>query len=542
MNDGIRPMNNSDECRLSLNKLYSPFPASRLPFDSTEEIESFEGVIEQERAVSALTLGLKVNRRNYNIYVSGESGTGKTSIAKSLIPKISEKMPVPDDWCYVHNFKRPESPIAISLPAGRGVVFRKEMEKFVSELKNELPKAFHAKEHQEKIQRILNRSLDRESEIFLELTKKAATFGFQIKSTKTGIVTIPMSQEKPLDNQEYAGLSDEERHSIEKERQNLDPLISDFLQKTRDIEIDAHREIQKIQRSLGEAVIERCLAGLHENLKDGGQIENFLKAVSEDILENLPRFLPEESEAKNHQKKGKQNFSEYQVNVVVDNGDLKGAPVIYELTPNYYNLIGRIEKRVEQGIYSTDLTMIKAGSIARANGGFLILQAHDLLRNPLAWDALKIVLKNQKLIIEDIGEHLSFLPTSGLRPDPIPVRCKVVMIGGNDIYFLLYRYDEDFRKLFQVKADFDEEISRNSKTALEYARFIATTCRNDGLRHVTKEGVASLIEFGARLVEAKNKMTLKFNDIYNILIEANHHAGVEGGGLISKKHIESAIA
>lgn len=523
--------------RLTIEKLNHRVDPRLLPFETTNDLEVLGGVIEQERALEALETGLKIRKRNFNIYISGASGTGKSSILKGLIEREAAKLPPPPDWCLVFNFKRPENPLVLSLPAGKGTKLRTMMDQFVHELRTELPKAFHSQHHQERIQRILNEGIEKENKGFATLSSQAEKNGFQVKHTKDGLVTIPVIDEKPVSTKEYHELSAEQRAKVDSNRQHLEPVISRFLEDTRNVEISVHKKIQQLQKQLGKTMIDRALRPVKTAFRQHGEVKSYLAAVQTHILDNLPRFLPDESDRSKADRELLEPLLEYQVNLLVDNSEAKGGPIVIENTPTYHNLVGKIEKRVENGIYSTNFTMVKPGALLKANGGFLVLHIREVLTYPFAWEALKGVLRYQKLMIEEMGEHFQFLPTTGLRPDPIPVSCKVILIGTNWLYHLLCARDEEFSKAFQVKAEFDSSVRVNPETLMEYARFVATTSRRDNLLPVDRDGVAAIIEFGMRKAGSADQMTLRFNEITNLLIEADMLAREDGRTTVQRNDI-----
>ncbi len=527
-------------CRLSMRQLNHRVNLKDLKFRTTDNLATLEEVIEQERALRAMETGLRIRKRNFNLYISGSTGTGKSSILKGILRRLAEKDPIPPDWCLVHNFKRPEAPVAFPLPPGRAVVLRSAMDALITDLRTEIPKAFHGKIHQERIQRVLNAGLERENKAFVDLSKKATEIGFLVKHTKDGLVTIPLVDGKPVGNKEYADLSDAQRATVDGNRQRLEPVVSHFLETTRNIETAVHKNIQDAQRDLGLVVVERHLKPLRETFADSPQVQAHLDAVTAHVVDNLPQFLPDESDHQKAERALRKPLVEYQVNVLVDNSETKGAPVQVESTPTYHNLVGKIEKRVENGIYSTDHMLVKAGALLRANGGYLVLHIRELLGYPFAWDALKAVLRTQRLTIEEMGEAYQFLPTTGLRPDPVQVQCKVILIGSNQLYHLLTTYDEDFSKLFQVKAEFDSQVRCTPGTVMEYARFVATTCRREALLPVDKDGVAAIIEFGMRRAGSADRMTLRFNEITNLLVEADALARGDEARVIRRDHVVRA--
>ncbi|NOZ00765.1 MAG: AAA family ATPase [Deltaproteobacteria bacterium] len=526
--------------RLGIRHLHHRVNLKHLKFSTTDKLKVLDGVIEQERALEALGMGLMVRKRTFNIYISGASGTGKSSILKGLLNRQAIKEPAPPDFCLVNNFKHPDEPVGFVLPAGRGTELKRTMEMLIEDLRIEIPKAFHGKVHQERIQRILNEGLEQENGEFVNLSKDAKKCGFIVKSTKDGLVTIPIVDDKPVGSKEYGNLTDEQRAAVEAGRQKLEPLISAFLESTRETEMKVHHKIQEVQRTLGKNILRRHLKGPRTAFADFPEVKAYLEAVEDHMLENLEKFLPDENDRRQSERERAKIAPWYEVNVLVDNSEAKGAPVIFENTPTFFNLVGKIEKRVENGIYQTDFSMVKAGALLRANGGYLVLHARDVLTYPFAWDALKNVLRHQRVQIEEMGENFQFLPTTGLRPDPIPVQCKVILIGSNHLYHLLCNMDEDFVKNFQVKAEFDSMVPRTPDTMMEYARFVATTCQRDDLMPVDRNGVAAVIEYGARQAGASDRITLRFNEILNLLIEADALARGDGAHRISREHVERA--
>lgn len=511
-----------------------------LPFETTNDLEILDGVIEQERAVVSLKTGLSIDKRNFNIFVAGASGTGRTTIVRSIVSEVASKRPVPPDWVYVQNFKEKESPVAIRLPAGKGRELAEEMERLVEGLRDEVPKVFRAKEHQEEIQEIVSESLAREQEQFTNLSKLAGEVGFSVKSTKTGLITVPMVEGKLLSNKEYDNLSDEDKAVIEERRRLLDPMIHEFVAKSRSIETVTQEKIKRKQLRLAEKVTSGPIRKLKRKFNRVKEVKSYLEAVQRHMIENLGRFMKEEGMPATPQEMAGREFVDYQVNVLVDNSELSGSPVIIEARPNYYNLFGKIEKKVENGVYFTDFTLVKAGSVLKANGGYLLINTNDLFAYGLVWENLKSVLRYRQVAIEDIGEHLGYLPTSGLKPQPVPIDLKIILVGPPHVHEMLHRYDEDFRKLFQVKSEFDYEMRRGERNVVEYARFVATTCKNEKLRPVTRDGVASVVEFGSRLVESQNRVTLQFNQICNLLIEADVLAAEAGSKVIDAEHVARA--
>ena len=510
-------------------------------FETTGDLDVLEGVIEQDRAVISLKTGLSIDRRNYNIFVAGASGTGRTTIVRTIVNEAAARRQPASDWIYVYNFKDKECPRALELPSGKGRKFATDMDEAVESLRDDLPTAFRDKEHQEEVQEIVSASLATEHDYFAALAEKAAEIGFVVKSTKTGLITVPLVDGASLSNKEYEALSEDDKKAIEERRRTLEPFIHDFVARTRSIEGGTQEKIKKKQMGLARRIIAGPIRRMKRRYSKIDGLRKYLSAVQEHMLENLGKFIQDDGAPQPPPEILEREFVEYRVNVLVDNSEETGAPVIIEPRPTYYNLFGKIEKKVENGVYLTDFTMVKAGAVIKANGGYLLINTNDLFNYPLVWENLKSILRYQQTTIEDLGEHLGYLPTSGLKPEPIPIRLKIILVGPPMVHEILHRQDEDFRKLFQIKSEFDYEMPRTDETMVDYARFVATTCSNEKLRPVQRDGVAAVVEFGSRLVESQRKVTLQFNQVANLLIEADTIAGTEKAALITRTHVEQAV-
>ena len=506
-------------------------------------------IVSQERAVRAITVGLGIQKPGYNIYVAGVQGTGKTSVIRTFLKKTAKGQATPGDWIYVYNFKSPEMPRAIPLKTRVAKKFKKDMDEFVEVLAEELPAALQSEEYENKVNATVNASNDKKTKLFNDLEKTARNMNFGVKSTRMGIVTVPIIEGKPLSEKEYAELSDKQKEQIEKSRNELEPEVLDFARKVRSIESETREKLEDLRSEVGNFVLKENLDPLLKMYNDNKEIAEFLNEVKENILENLVEFLKknadegeeeaEEPEAVRPRKSDP--YVQYRVNVFVDNTETKGAPIIVESNPTYYNLFGKIEKNIEYGIYTTDFKMIKAGSLARANGGYLVLNAVDIFRNPQVWETLKRVIKNQKLFIEDLGEQYSLLPTSGLRPEPISLNVKIILIGSDWIYRTLYQVDEDFNKIFKIKADFDVQMHRNTKHIDDYIRFITTRSKVENLLPFEASGIAAIVEYSSRITDDQQKLSTRFSLIKDLTIEANFMAKERGANRISGDDVEKAI-
>jgi predicted ATP-dependent protease len=506
-------------------------------------------IVSQERAVRAITVGLGIQKPGYNIYVAGVQGTGKTSVIRTFLKKTAKAQPTPCDWIYAYNFKNPEMPRAMAMPTGSAKKFKKDMDEFVELLAEELPAALQSEEYENKVNATVNASNDKKTKLFNDLEKNARTMNFGVKSTRMGIVTVPIIDGKPLSEKEYSELTEQQKEKIEGARNDLEPEVLDFARRVRAIEAETRELLEELRSDVGNFVLKENLDPLLKAYSDKKEIKEYLNEVKENILENLVEFLKknedggdeegEEPEAVRPRKADP--YVQYRVNVFVDNTETKGAPIIVESNPTYYNLFGKIEKNIEYGVYTTDFKMIKAGALARANGGYLVLNAIDIFRNPQVWETLKRVIKNQKLFIEDLGEQYSLLPTSGLRPEPISLNVKIIIIGSDWIYRTLYQVDEDFNKIFKIKADFDIQMNRNTKHIDDYIRFITTRSKVENLLPFDASAIATIVEHSSRITDDQEKLSTRFSLIKDLTIESNFMAKERGASRISSTDVEKAI-
>ncbi|RKL63760.1 ATP-binding protein [Thermoanaerobacteraceae bacterium SP2] len=520
-------------------------------FRSTEDLEPLSDIIGQERAVKAMEFGLKIDHKGYNIFMTGLTGTGKTSYARAVVKKAAVGKPIPDDILYVYNFTRPEKPIAINLPAGKGSEFSKDMEKLIAEVRREIMRVFDDENFENQKQALIDRYQRASMGLFEKLDETAKAEGFTLQRTPQGIITIPLRDGKPMSQEEFEDLSDEERKALEEKGRTLQGRIDETLRKVRALDKQAREELAHLERDTALATINPLFEEVAVKYAEFAEIISYLKSVKEDIIKNLSVFRTERREKTDGDSQQILNlapnvphedfFLRYRVNIFVDNRATKGAPVIFETNPTYYNLFGKIEGKAQFGAITTDFTMIKSGAIHRASGGYLVLQAADLFKDPYAWDTLKRTLKNSEARVENIGEQYRTVPTVTLKPEPIPVRVKVILIGTPYIYSLLNAYDEDFRKLFKIKVDFDVEMDRTPENLKRYAAFICHICQNEGLIHFDPTGVARVVDYSSRLAEDKKKLSTRFNEIVEVLYEASAWAAIDGSASVTRDYVDKAI-
>jgi lon-related putative ATP-dependent protease len=532
---------------LSENEVYRFCDLSPFGFRTTEELAACEEFIGQERAIKAIYFGLGMEHRGYNLYLAGPLGVGKTSIIRTILSKVAKDKPTPPDWCYVYNFNNPNEPKAIRFPTGMGRVFKKDIESLLEMLRANIPKAFESKEYEEEKQRIINESQRQKGIIFDELQRRAMEEEMQIQYTPTGIITIPLFHGKPLTQESYNHLDEFHKEDIRRRKEKIDEEVAEAFKKVRKLEKEAMERLKELEKRVALFAVRDLLESVREKYNAYPAVIDYLDMMQKHILEHIESFLPEKAAEGTPPipfvpPQQKPTFTEYQVNVFIDNSKSEGAPVIFETHPTYTNLFGSIEREVRFGVLVTDFTMIQPGSIAKANGGYLVVEAIDILRYPFVWDSLKKVIENEELRIEDVYQQYGLMSTVGLRPEPIKLNVKVIITGNPFIYHLLYTYDEDFRKLFKVKADFDSVVDITDDLLLKYARFIKSLCDNDGIRQFDRSGVEAIIEYSSRLAGDQNKLSVQFGAISKITREASYWASLDGNGnYVMREHVEKAI-
>jgi lon-related putative ATP-dependent protease len=534
-----------EKYKVSVEFLKAKVELEELNFNTTEEIPPLEGIIGQERAKRALEFGLKIKSKGYNIFVSGITGSGRTTSVEQAVKEIAEKGKTPDDWCYVYNFSNPDTPQALRFPPGKAIEFKRDMEMLVNDLKVEIPKTFESKIYEEHRNQIIKEFQNKKNELFEKIEEDAKQANFAIKHTPGGrILFVPLIEGQQLKEEDIEKLTEEAKNEIEKKQEILYEELEEILRKIRELEKETKEKLSKLERETAEFTISPKIQELKEKYKDYRDVCKYLDDVLKNMIENIEDFKEKkEIEILPGIKFPDRESSlyRYTVNVLIDNSKTKGAPVVKETNPTAYNLCGRIEYRPQFGAMVTDFTMIKPGALHKANGGYLILQVLDVLKNYFSWETLKRALKNNEIIIEDLNEQFRLINTPTLRPTPIPLDVKVILIGHPIFYYLLYAYDEDFRKLFKVRADFSMIMNKDREGIKSYASFISKICREENLKHFDKFAVGKIIEYGSRIVEDRNKLTTRFIEIADIVREANFWAEMDNSNIVQEKHVKKAL-
>lgn len=523
---------------------------SDFEFISTEQLTPLEGIIGQERAVKAFEFGLAVKMKGYNIYMSGPSGTGKTTYALSSAKKLAATEPVPMDWCYVYNFKNPMKPVAISFEAGKGKLFADDMAELVSQIKKDLLKAFRSEDYEKEKLVIIHSFEEQQEEMFEEMSVLADEYDFMLKSMDSSIYFIPIVNGEPVENENYDVLSEEEKETIDKNNLILREKTSPFMHKIYEFQKECEQQIDDLNHKFANAAMDCFFDELTEKYKQNEKVILYINELKEDVLDNLEQFMEEEQNEEDAlsslipllgKKQDEDVTLRYRVNVFVDNSQTEGAPVVVNFNPTYSNLMGEIEYDSEFGSLTTDFMKIKSGLFHQANGGYLIVQAHDILSTPHAWEALRSVIKTKEINIDSIREMQGSTAAPVLKPEPIPSHFKVIMIGSEYFYDVLSEYDEEFDKFFKIRADFDYEMPRTKENILKITQFIKGFVEREKTLEFDVSAICEIIEYSSRSVSRQDKLSTRFNHLAEILVEAYTWAKLENAAIITSKYVHKAI-
>jgi predicted ATP-dependent protease len=515
-------------------------------FSSTREVSGKSDFVGQERALAALELGLGVSGSGYNIFVSGLSGAEKLETLQSWVSQRAAKAPTPGDWVYVHNFKHPDAPRAIYLQPGQGNRLRQMMQDLVKTLREGLPKAFRQEAFDKEKSLLTEKYNNRAQELNTQFATLARSKGFLVQTGSRGnIYFIPIVNGKPLHHQqELAQLSEEERRDVERRQQELSLEMERLARKQQEIMRELEADIRTIERRFCESMLTPLLSGMEEDLKND-EVNAYLAEAKEHILNNLEDFKETPAMPVSFPfmpaPRERDPYLEYEVNVVVDNEKTQGAPILVESAPTYLNMFGTIERVVDRfGRVVTNFTRIKSGSFLRAHGGYLIFSLEDALTEPAVWKVLKRTLRSGRIEMETY-EPFALFSASGLKPEPVKVNTKVIVLGSSFLYHLLYNWDEEFHEMFKVRADFNPVMQRDDKHQLAYAQWVGSLCSDEGLPHFDRSGIERLIEFGARTAGDREKVLASYAEIADLVREAAFWARKEDSQVVSSQHVEHAL-
>jgi len=506
--------------------------------ESSADLLPLTEIIGQDRALRALQFGLKIESKGFNIFISGMPGTGRKTAIISYLEEVAKERPIPDDWCYVYNFRDTNKPNALRLKAGSGSVFKKDMELFVTEMKRALSVAFESEEYSRRRGETLKAIEAERDEVTKQVNTLAGNAGFLLQRSPIGLMLIPIQDGKPINEQEFTQLPPQLQAQIQERRESLQGELRSPLKQFRNIEGKMADAIKELNRSAATFALEPITSVLKEKFSDSEEVVEYLGHVEEDVLDNLQTIIrggaPQQPQLPFQMPGARKDPTErYLVNLVVDNS--------MELNPTYSRLFGSIEKEARFGALVTNYTMIRGGSAHRANGGYLLVPVEGLFTNPLIYQSLKRAISNEKLEIEEPTARLGFMLSGTLSPEPIPFNTKVIIIGDPQVYQTLFARDREFKELFKVKADFDTTMEKNDENVSQYAQFICTLCQKENLCHIDSNGIAAVIEYSSRLAADQTKLSTQFASVSDIIREANYYALEEGATLVGRKHINKAL-
>jgi lon-related putative ATP-dependent protease len=530
-------------CILKTDQLRKTIDLKKYKFESTKDIEPLTKVIGQERAVSALNFALEIHDSGYNIFVTGNYGTGRTTIVTDLLQATAKKQTVPQDLAFVFNFQHPDEPICLKIPSGKANLLKKDMQRLINNVMSDIQKTFESKSYLVR-RNELTESFDvKKQDLYNNLDEEARKLNIQIKSSNMGYITIPLIKGKAMESDEFQNLSTEEQNEITKNVNYVQKKIQEVARQIAQINRTLQDKVEKLNEEAARFIVDNHFAPLIDKYDKNKDIIKYLNLAAEDIIVNInENIISEESSIKDQSLDSlPYKLNKYQINVLIDNSHQKGAPVIYESNPNYRNLFGQIEKKAYQGFSYTDYTMIKAGSILKANGGYLMIDAEQLLKHPFAYEALKRALRSKTLRIEDYSEMIGYTGITSLKPEPIPLSIKVIIIGQPYHYRYLNTYDEEFHKIFKVRADFDTEVKENASSIKKYCQFISRVVNEEKLLHFDQSAIAAVIEYGNRIADHQNRLSIRFGEIVKIIRESSFWAKKRKKKLVSSKDVSYAI-
>jgi ATP-dependent Lon protease len=539
---------------LSVDALRWRCDPESLGFESTKDLEAGQEILGQPRAMEAIHLGLEIDGFGYNIFVTGLIGTGRNTTIKRLLKEMDTASRIPEDLCYVNNFKNPDMPKTITLPAGQGFGLKRDMDDLIESLKRNIPLVFESEMYQKKKKEATKRWQKKQVDLWKRFERKVKKSGFSLVQFTMGPVSkpgiLPLVDGKPRDLGDLEALEAEGKFSakdlegVKEKRKELTEALEKLMKETRKYEREIEQAVHNLDRDTLLPLVREMVSEIREKYENA-RVQTYLHEVEEAVLDNSSRFQGREEKRPEQVDSvaavGLDPFLEFRVNVLVDNSETRGAPIVVENFPTYRNLFGTLERIVgPSGLWRADFTRIKAGSLIRANGGYLIMNARDALIEPGVWTSLKRILKNRSIEIQTY-DPLYLIGGTALKPESIDLKSKIIMIGDNRLYHLLYGFDEDFKKIFKVKADFDSVMDRMDKTVKQYASFVSKICREEKLRPFHKTGVAAIVEYAVRLSGQKGKLSTRFHLITDVMREANYWSGKAESDLVREEHVDLAV-
>ena len=537
-------MKNKNE--LSINALKMTCPTNLFKFETTKELEPIQSGIGQDRGIKALEFGLQVEVKGYNLYLEGPSGVGKTMYTRNYLEKIAPKKKTPSDWCYIYNFDHPNEPIAVALPAGQGKEFRDSMDGFIKEIRKDIKNTFNNDDFEKEKALIKQEFEVKRSALLDKLNQDAAQYNFQVKAAQNGIYMMPVVDGKALEEAEFEKLDPTIKQEYEEKSVLVQEQIMEVIGQIKEIERQSDQKISEWQSNVALLTINVHINFLKSKYKRNKKINKFLTDVKQDVLKNIPVFLEEENNKPSNQQtpnaKKPDPCLNYRVNLFIDNSALEGAPVIMDSNYSYHNIFGSLEYENYYGSLKTDHTMLKPGLLQRANGGYIIFQAKDLLANGMCYEALKKALRVKELSIENSTDQRSSMVLVSLKPEPIPLNLKVILIGNANIYQTLLAMDSDFKKLFKIKVEFEDDALINSENIQKLSQIVHGFCEHEGLPHLDKSGMARLVEYGSQLAGSHHKVSTRFDDLMQVVGEAATWAKLSRSKIVTREFIDQALS
>jgi lon-related putative ATP-dependent protease len=535
--------------RLSAEQLYQPTDSTQFEFETTAELNGDVGVVGQERALTAVRFGIGIEQDGYNLYALGPTGLGKYNALRDFIEERAATEPVPPDWVYVNNFGTQHKPNAIRLPAGRGAAFRDAMAKLVDELQAVLPATFESEEYQIQRSGVEEELRERQENAFEALRSEAAERGIALVQTPNGLAFAPMQEGEVIQPQEFLKLPEEEQKRVQGEVETLQEQLQRIMRQVPLWQRETREKVKELKQEVATFAVRPLLEELRKEFGELEEVSGYLDAVEKDIIDNVDRFLQgQQQEEQNplaalmrRRAANEPDFSDYEVNLLVDNGGRTGAPVVRVELPTYQNLLGRVEHVSQMGALITNYTLIKAGALHEANGGYLLLDARKLLQQPYAYEGLKRALRAGDITIESLGQVYSLISTVSLEPEPVPLDVKVVLLGDRMLYYLLYQHDPEFGELFKVMADFEDEIERTEDANTAYAQMIAGIAQRDGLRPFHRDAVARLLEHASRQVADKERLSTHMQRMSDLMREADFWAKEADHDAVRAADVQAAL-
>ncbi|MFA9460688.1 Lon protease family protein [Thiohalorhabdus sp. Cl-TMA] len=529
---------------LSTESLYQRCDPLDLSFGTTAELADLEQIIGQDRALDALHFGAGIRSEGYNLFVLGPNGMGKHTVVQRFLNERAAQEPVPPDWCYVHNFEQSNRPLLLRLTAGKGVKLRDDLDQLVDELRTAIPATFESDEHQGRIHEIQQELNQRQEEAFQRVQQEAEERSITLLQTPSGFTFAPVRKGEVLGPEEFQKLDEGERKQVEADIAHLQERLQWVLRQIPKWRKESQEKAREVNREMADFAVGHLIEGFKSEYEDHPDVRAHLDAIKQDVIDHVNAFRRGAQQGQEQEEEPGDYegvLRRYRANVLVDNSGRHGAPVYYEDLPTHQHLVGRVEHRAQQGALFTDFQLIRQGALHRANGGYLVLDMRKLLMQPFAWESLKRALYASEIRIESLEQIYSFMSTVTLEPVAVPLNIKVVLLGDRFLYYLLSAYDPDFRELFKVQADFEEDFGRNRENNDLYAQLIATLARREDLRALDRTGVARVIEHGSRLVEDRERLSLHAGDLADLLREANFWAQEAGQDLIRAEDVQTAI-